>query len=44
MNPIKVSLDSNDIMKMSAKYKKFKYIFLDENPFSNLENDTNNFS
>ena len=43
MSPIKVSLDSNDIMKMSAKYKKFKYIFLDENLLfsSNLDNDTN---
>ena len=42
MNPIEVSLDSNDIIERLAKYKKFKYSFLIENLLfsSNLENDT----
>ena len=42
MNPIEVSLDSNDIIKRLEKYKKFKYRFLIENLLfsSNLENDT----
>ena len=43
MNPAKVSLDSNDIIKRFVKYKKFKYRFLVENLLlsSNLMNDTN---
>ena len=43
MNPIGVSLDSNDIIKRLAKYKKFKYRFLIENLLfsSNLENNSN---
>ena len=42
MNPIEASLDSNDLIKRLAKYKKFKYRFLIENLLfsSNLENDT----
>ena len=40
MNPIEVSLDSNDIQERFTKYKKFKYRFLIENILfrSNFEN------
>ena len=40
LNPIDVSLDSNDIIEKLVKYKKFKYRFLIENLLfsSNLEN------
>ena len=43
LNPIDVSLDSNDIIRKLVKYKKFKYRFLIENLLfsSNLENNTN---
>ena len=45
MNPIEVSLDSNDITERLSKYKKFKYRFMIENLSfsSNLENDTDVF-
>ena len=43
MNPIEVTLDSNEIMEILATYSKCKYRFLVENLLfsSNLENDTN---
>ena len=43
LDPIDVSLDSNDIIENLVKHKKFKYRFLIENLLfsSNLENDTN---
>ena len=42
MNPIEVTLDSNEIMERLANYKKYKYRFLVENLSfsSNLEKDT----
>ena len=42
LNPIDVSLNSNDIFEKLVKYKKFKYRFLTENLLfsSNMENDT----
>ena len=42
LNPIDVSLDSNEIIEKLVKYKEFKYRFLIENLLfsSNLENDT----
>ena len=42
MNPIEVTLDSNEIIERLANYKKYKYRFLVENLLfsSNLENDT----
>ena len=43
MNPIEMSLDSNDIKERLTKYKKFKYRFLIENILfsSNFENTIN---
>ena len=43
MNPIEMSLDSNDIKERLTKYKKFKYRFLIENTLfsSNFENTIN---
>ena len=43
MNPIEMSLDSNDIKERLTKYKKFKYRFLIENKLfsSNFENTIN---
>ena len=42
LNPIKVALDSNNIIERLSNYKRFKYRFLIENLLfsSNLENDT----
>ena len=42
MNPIEVTVDSNEIIERLATYKKYKYRFLVENllPSSNLENNT----
>ena len=42
MNPIEVTLDSNEIIERLAIYKKYKYRFLVENLLfsTNLENDT----
>ena len=42
MNPIKLTLDSNEIIERLANYKKYKYRFLVKNLLfsSNLENDT----
>ena len=42
VNPIKITLDSNNIIEKLSNYKKFKYKFLIENLLfsSNLENNT----
>ena len=42
MNPIEVTVDSNEIIERLATYKKYKYRFLVENLLlsSNLENNT----
>ena len=43
MNPVKITLDSNEIVEDLSKYRKFKYRFLIQSLLlsSNLRNDTN---
>ena len=42
MNPVKITLDSNEIVEDLSKYRKFKYRFLIQSLLlsSNLQNDT----
>ena len=42
MNPVEITLDSNETVEDLSKYKRFKYRFLIESLLfsSNLENDT----
>ena len=42
MDPVEITLDSNEIVEDPSKYKRFKYRFLIESLLfsSNLENDT----
>ena len=43
MNPVEITLDSNEIVEDLSKYRKFKYRFLIQSLLlsSNLRNDTN---
>ena len=43
MNPVEITLDSNEIVEDLSKYRKFKYRFLIQSLLlsSNLQNDTN---
>ena len=42
MNPVEITLDSNEIVEDLSKYRKFKYRFLIQSLLlsSNLQNDT----
>ena len=43
MNPVEITLDSNEIVEDLSKYKRFKYRYLIQSLLftSNLQNDTN---
>ena len=43
MNPVEITLDSNEIVEDLSKYKRFKYRYFIQSLLftSNLQNDTN---